>query len=557
VLRCNSLNPAKNLCSLAENTQHFYDVPYISLARNKAERSRRILEFRESSDPSKRERVAKFDRARHDAESDSNFVRESGRFPLTAVGDVNTYALFAELGGELSSEHGRVGLLLPSGIATDDTTKRFFGDLIDNKLLVEVAGYENEEFLFPAVHHSFKFCRLTFAGTSRSAPAALVFLCRRYQDARDARKRFTLTPEEFSLLNPLTKTCPVFRTGADASLTKKIYRSVPTVSHESADHNGWGVTYSTMFHMAADSELFHDAPGQGLLPLYEAKMFRQFDHRFGTFADATASNLNAGILPQPSSTEKRDRDFEVLPRYWVEYSEVKQRLRDWNHDWLFAFRDVTSSVVERTAIFSVIPLSGVGHNAPLLFVRPALFELIPCLLANFNSVVFDFVARQKLGGNHLTYGVLNQLPVIAPQAYKAEGECFVKERALRLMFTSNSLKAFGAEFHQITPSVWDDDERRTLRAELDAYYAHLYGLTGDELRYILDPKDVFGDDFPSETFRILKERETKEFGEYRTQRLVLEAYDELAKSDRFRDEMPHRVSAIEATPTTVKARSHS
>ena len=71
-----------------------------------------------------------------------------------------------------------------------------------------------------------------------------------------------------------------------------------------------------------------------------------------------------------------------------------------------------------------------------------------------------------------------------------------------------------------------------------------------------DPR-AFRRDFPSETFRILKERETKEYGEYRTQRLVLEAYDELAKSDRFRDEMPHRVSAIEATPTTVKARSHS
>ena len=96
-----------------------------------------------------------------------------------------------------------------------------------------------------------------------------------------------------------------------------------------------------------------------------------------------------------------------------------------------------------------------------------------------------------------------------------------------------------------------------LRAELDAYYAHLYGLTRDEMRYISILRDVFGEEFPSETFRVLKEREIKEYGEYRTQRLVLEAYDELAKSDRFRDEMPRRVSAIEATPTTVKARSHS
>jgi hypothetical protein len=63
------------------------------------------------------------------------------------------------------------------------------------------------------------------------------------------------------------------------------------------------------------------------------------------------------------------------------------------------------------------------------------------------------------------------------------------------------------------------------RAELDAYYARLYGLIRDELRYILDPKEVHGEDFPGETFRVLKEKEIKQFGEYRTRRLVLEAWD--------------------------------
>ena len=79
----------------------------------------------------------------------------------------------------------------------------------------------------------------------------------------------------------------------------------------------------------------------------------------------------------------------------------------------------------------------------------------------------------------------------------------------------------------ITPFVWNDDRRAILRAELDAYYAHLYGLTRDELRYILDPANIHGPDFPSETFRVLKNNEIKKYGEYRTQRLVLEAWDKL------------------------------
>jgi hypothetical protein len=73
------------------------------------------------------------------------------------------------------------------------------------------------------------------------------------------------------------------------------------------------------------------------------------------------------------------------------------------------------------------------------------------------------------------------------------------------------------------------------------------------LRYILDPKDVFGEDFPSETFRVLKEREIKEYGEYRTQRLVLEAFDKLAESPRFRDEMSKRVSVFDVPVNKASA----
>ncbi|MGH8247412.1 MAG: hypothetical protein ACREUU_13390 [Gammaproteobacteria bacterium] len=70
----------------------------------------------------------------------------------------------------------------------------------------------------------------------------------------------------------------------------------------------------------------------------------------------------------------------------------------------------------------------------------------------------------------------------------------------------------------------------------------MYGLTRDELQYILDPADVFGPDFPGETFRVLKTNELADFGEYRTRRLVLEAYDGLAATPRFAGE--HRESVL-------------
>ena len=83
------------------------------------------------------------------------------------------------------------------------------------------------------------------------------------------------------------------------------------------------------------------------------------------------------------------------------------------------------------------------------------------------------------------------------------------------------------------PFAWDEDRRALLRAELDTFYARAYVLDRDELRYILDPAAVKGPDYPSETFRVLKEKEIRHHGEYRTRRLVLEAWDRMMADGAF------------------------
>jgi hypothetical protein len=282
------------------------------------------------------------------------------------------------------------------------------------------------------------------------------------------------------------------------------------------------------------------------LPLYESKMFQQFDHRFGTFFGATQANLNSGALPRPTDAQKEDPNFVVIPRYWVSRNEVDSRLAGWDRGWVIAFRDITSYTLERSATFAFLPRVGVGHTAvAVLFDSQVSPALIACFVANSNSLVFDYFTRQKLAGTHLTYSILNQLPMLAPTSYTEYDINFVSEHVLRLVFTASDLAALGEDLgYHGAPFRWSATERATRRAQLDAYYAHLYGLTRDEVRYILDPKDLRGADFPSETFRVLKERELKECGEFRTQRLVLAAFDELAKSERFAKEMHNRQSVI-------------
>lgn len=205
--------------------------------------------------------------------------------------------------------------------------------------------------------------------------------------------------------------------------------------------------------------------------------------------------------------------------------------------WLMGWRDICRSTDERTVIASVVPRLGVGNNMPLmLFGSGTPAGPLAALLGNLCSLTFDFVSRHKVGGTHLNYFIYKQLPVLPPDRYTDADLAFIVPRVLELTYTAHDLQAWGRDLtaydprptaEQGQPFAWNPERRAQLRAELDACYARLYGLTRDELRYILDPKDVMGDDYPSETFRVLKDGEIRAYGEFRTRRLVLEAWDKL------------------------------
>jgi hypothetical protein len=302
-----------------------------------------------------------------------------------------------------------------------------------------------------------------------------------------------------------------------------------------------------MFHMANDSGLFRtavqlggqgcersgsawketsSADGKRYLPLIEAKMFHQYDHRWSTYDGDETRDL--------TEFEKREPSFIPAPRYWIAENEVAARLsaRGWQHQWIIGWRDITNPTNERTMIASVLPYSGAGHTVPILLLDPNNVTRVACLIANLSTLVVDYVARQKVGGTHLVLGILKQLPVLSPDTYSDASAARIKSIVLELIFNSNEMTAFVRDLgFDGPPFPWNEDRRAELRAELDAWYARAYGLTRDELRYILDPADVMGEDYPSETFRVLKNNEMKKYGEYRTRRLVLEAWDRMEAGD--------------------------
>jgi hypothetical protein len=535
-------NPPWERIKLQEQEFFASRDPAIATAPNAAERRKRIAALAAAPPDSAEHRLyTAFLDAKHEADAGSVFVHDGGRYPLTGTGDVNTYALFAETALHLLAPHGRAGIVVPSGIATDDGTKAFFGHISDGRL-VSLIDFENRDAIFPGVHRSYKFCLLTLGRAER---ATFAFFLSQPAQATDERRRFSLSGADIARLNPNTRTCAVFRSQADAELTKRIYERVPVLWDETRpDGNPWGISFTRLFDMSNDSNLFRtaaqlaaeghrregpdwvDAAGTRYVPLYEAKMIHQFDHRWATYAGEAEDGAR-----DVTDAEKADPDFTITPRYWVPQTEVERRLgeKGWDEDWLMGWRDICRSTDERTVIATVLPKAGCGDTLLLMFPGVQRKDLSACLLADQCSLVHDFIARQKIGGTHLKYHYKKQITNLPPAAYREADIRFISSRVGALLARSRHVQSFVDGVGETGP-INSEQDAVIMRAELDAYYAALYGLTRDDLRYILDPTDVMGADYPSETFRVLKDKELRRHGSFLTRHLVLEAWDRLAAS---------------------------
>ena len=201
--------------------------------------------------------------------------------------------------------------------------------------------------------------------------------------------------------------------------------------------------------------------------------------------------------------------------------------------WLQAFRGITNSTNERTFLTGNIPWSGVGNSAPVVDFERGRAIAATLVLANMNSLPLDWAARFSVGGVNMNFFIVKQLPVLVPEAYLETVNPrlpryveMIAPRAVELTYTAYDLEGFARDLgYEGPPFPWDERRRRQLQCELDAIFAHMYGLERSELAWILDAPP------PSSSFPALKRNEMKEFGEYRTQRLVLQAYDQLSRGE--------------------------
>ena len=300
-----------------------------------------------------------------------------------------------------------------------------------------------------------------------------------------------------------------------------------------------------MFDMTNDSHLFRtreeledeegayslggnrfNSPSGEWVPLYEGKMVQAYDHRAANIV-VNPENRHRPAQPVPATLEQHGNvDWLPDPQFWVARSRIPAE----DCEWWIGWKDVTAPTNVRTVIASIIPQSGVGNTFPVLLPseNPDAYAMAASLLlANLNATPFDYVARQKVQGQHLNWYIVEQLPVVPPDQY--ESICFgpktaaeiVRAAVLELTYTAHDIAPFASDLgYEGPPFQWDENRRLHLRAKLDALFFHLYGITDrEDIRYIYS------------TFPIVERQETATHGRYLSRDLCLAWMNALAAGD--------------------------
>jgi N-6 DNA methylase len=432
-------------------------------------------------------------------------LRDVGRHPLTGAGELNAYLPFVETCWRLMGPLGRAALLVPAGIASDRSAARLLEALtgagvLDRLHLIEPAGP-----IFAGVSGRVGVAVVELAGgpqpgLDRAGRVAEVAVGLAGPNDPPGDRRWPLTADLLRVLNPNTGTAPLFGSATDARIVTAVHRRIPVLLRRepvtgAVLDDAWQLRLITPLHMTRDAPRFRDAPGEGLLPLWEAK--------------------HCGLLdPHGGGTAN--------PRYWVTQELVQERYGPLcDRGWLAGYRNVSTSAGVRTLLPAPLPVAGVGNSLPLISA-----DRLPLLLSALASLPVDYLVRQKHAGANVNFFKLEQVPLPRPGDYDRPSPWgagtiadWVLARFAEAVVWAPGLQGLADELRRDgvpVPSDNDPAVRTRARAELDAVHAVLLGLSRDELGHLLD------------TFGALRAKEEKLHGCFATAQRVLAAYDRLS-----------------------------
>jgi hypothetical protein len=462
------------------------------------------------------------------------FATGSGAYPECAAGlaepgvsALRADLLFAERVTAILAPEGRAGCAVAPGTAAAPGARYLLGGLMRRGALASLYDFAGPDA---------RLCLLTFVGgpvlggPARAGTARFAFWLDGPAGLGDDGRSFTLTPDEAALINPNTGALPAFRGARDAALAVAIYRRVPALCNETrrdetqAGGNPWKMRLATAFPRAAadtgllraERELRGDGwelagstftrDGQRMLPVYEPSMIDLFDHEVAKPRYWIAEHGPVAVQRKGETAERPG---------------VVDRLAElgWNWEWLCVWR---APVHDRTAVAVFLPRAAAANSLPVMLPR-VVPPFAAALIAAQSSLVFEYVARQKIDGPVVRAADWKQLPVPTPDMLEPHLP-FIVPRVLELVYTSSDMSPFSRDLDDAgDPFAWDPDRRASLRAELDAFFFRLYGIDGrEDVEYIIDTLQVSADG--------LERGESQGDDSRRARKLVLAAYDRMTEA---------------------------
>lgn len=462
--------------------------------------------------------------------SAANFIKTSGRYKLFAPGnlgkgDFNTYRFFVELSLSLCTGNGVAGMVVPENLYNGANAMALRQELTERRGPLLLRGFENaRKHWFPDVHTAAKFCLFVSPpGPISDHGIDAAFCIRTDQQLKELPSKVVIPAWVSKEIGGDALAIPEIRSNLEVEILEKLYAAYPRFSDGYTKLPG-GRPYAAEVHMGNDRDMFTE--DASAIPLYEGKMVDQYDYR----AKAYVSGRGRSAVWQELAFESPEKRIE--PQWRVKKSSLNERDLERIRHYRLGFCDVTSPTNQRSLVAAIIPPSVVcGDKVPTIQLGHELASQSLLWLAIANSLSIDFLVRKKVSLK-MSYTILDTLPLPVKKP-ETKPEISITRLAASLALTGALMGEFAEQFAAEDPGwngelLVNEDERHYAKAEIEAIYAiRILNLTRAQMHFILRPKDISDEYAEYETFGALERAEIRQFGEYRTQRLVLEAWDRL------------------------------
>jgi hypothetical protein len=366
------------------------------------------------------------------------FTRDSGVYTAQSAGHANRYQLFAERAVALTREGGRIGLVLPSGLATDHGSSALRRLLFSRCDVDAIVGMDNQRGVFP-IHRGVRFLLITASTGSPTReiscrlglddPAALESIDGDNAPApapAAASAPVRLTPALLDRISGPSLTIPQLRDATDLAIVERAASLFPPL----ADASGWRATFGRELNATDDRPAIRT--GRAGLPVIDGRHLEPFRIAL----DASTRSISA--------------------------ADARRLLRSNRHDRArLAYRDVASATNRVTFIAAVLPGGCVSTHTVFCLRTPLTSRAQHFLCGLFNSLVVNYLVRLRVT-THVTTATVERLPIPVQEHAPA---AFAEIAALARLLSRR--------------------RDRTAFARLNARAAELYQLSAEEFDHVL------------------------------------------------------------------------